>query len=468
MNMGNLNKLALTAQEALQQTLSIASDAQASQAEPIHMLKALLESKENNLSAIIKRIGADPAAMRASVDAHIESMPKVSGGNAPFGMSGIPSQALMSLLDSAVKIAEKLGDSYATSEHLLIALSEDKGEAGRILNSAGVTRKNIEAAYEELRGDTRVTDPQEKAQFEALERYGQQPHPAGPRGQARPGDRPFGGDPPHHPGAQPPHQEQPGAHRRARRRQDRHRRGPGPAHRRGRRPVQPEGSRDRLARHGLHAGGRQVPRRVRGPLEGRAARGEGKRRAHHPVHRRVAHHRRRRFVGRQLHRRRQHAQARARPRRAARHRRHHARRVPQVHREGRRARAPLPAGGRRRADGGRHHRHPARPEGEVRDPPRRPHHRCRHRRRGGAVEPLHLRPFPARQGDRLDGRGGQPPAHRDRLHARGGRPGRAQAHPDADRGAGADEGERRGQQGAPRGAAPRHRSRQGGARRPQG
>ena len=173
MNMGNLNKLALTAQEALRQTLSIASDAQASQAEPIHMLKALLESKENNLSAIIKRIGADPAAMRANVDAHIESMPKVSGGNAPFGMTGIPGQALMNVLDNAVKIAEKLGDSYATSEHLLIALSEDKGEAGRILNSAGVTRKNIEAAYEELRGDTRVTDPQEKAQFEALERYGQ-------------------------------------------------------------------------------------------------------------------------------------------------------------------------------------------------------------------------------------------------------------------------------------------------------
>ena len=122
----------------------------------------------------------------------------------------------------------------------------------------------------------------------------------------------------------------------------------------------------------------------------------------------------------------------------------------------------------RRAHRGGHHRHPARPEGEVRDPPRRPHHRCRHRGRGRAVEPLHLRPFPARQGHRPDGRGGQPPAHRDRLHARGGRPGRAQAHPDADRGAGADEGERRGQQGAPRGAAPRHRRRQGGARRPQG
>ncbi len=172
MNMGNLNKLALTAQEALQQTMSIASDSESSQAEPIHMLKALLESQENNLSAIIKRIGADPAQLRANVDAEIERMPKVSS-NSPMMMSGVPGPALMNLIDNAVKIAEKLGDSYATSEHLLIALSEDKGAAGKVLGVAGVTRKNIEAAYEELRGETRVTDPQEKTQFDALEKYGQ-------------------------------------------------------------------------------------------------------------------------------------------------------------------------------------------------------------------------------------------------------------------------------------------------------
>ena len=60
-----------------------------------------------------------------------------------------------------MKIAEKLGDSYATSEHLLIALSEDKGAGGQASSpTAGVTRKNIEAAYESLRGDTRVTDQQ--------------------------------------------------------------------------------------------------------------------------------------------------------------------------------------------------------------------------------------------------------------------------------------------------------------------
>ena len=88
-------------------------------------------------------------------------------------MVGAPGPALMGVIDRAVKIAEKLGDSYATTEHLLIALSEDKSAAGRILNGAGVTRKTVEAAYEELRGDTRVTDQANKTQFEALEQYGQ-------------------------------------------------------------------------------------------------------------------------------------------------------------------------------------------------------------------------------------------------------------------------------------------------------
>ena len=163
MNMGNLQKLALTAQEALQETMAIASDAESAQAEPIHMLKALLTRKENNLSAIIKRIGADPSTLLINVDDEIVRMPKQSGGF--MGMQGVPGNALMNVLDNAVKAAEKLGDSYATTEHLLIALSEEKGAAGRILNAAGVTRKSIETAYEELRGDTRVTDQMEKAQF---------------------------------------------------------------------------------------------------------------------------------------------------------------------------------------------------------------------------------------------------------------------------------------------------------------
>ena len=113
------------------------------------------------------------------------------------------------------------------------------------------------------------------------------------------------------------------------------------------------------ARHRLDGRGLEVPRRVRGAAQGRAQGDRRLRRRGHHVHRRAAHDRRRRRRRRRG-RRRQHDQADARARRAAHDRRDHARRVPQVHREGRRARAPVPAGVRGRAVGRGHDRDPAR------------------------------------------------------------------------------------------------------------
>ncbi|ACU93802.1 ATP-dependent chaperone ClpB [Cryptobacterium curtum DSM 15641] len=162
-----LDKLAITAQEALQVAMGIAGEHDNPTVEPIHLLAALIDSNENNLEAIIKRIGADAAQLRTLVSDEVEKLPHTQGS------MSVPSNALLQVLDRAVKAAEKLGDSYATSEHVLIALSEDKGAAGRILSGQGVTRKNIEEAYEELRGDTRVTEADQKAEFEALEKYGQ-------------------------------------------------------------------------------------------------------------------------------------------------------------------------------------------------------------------------------------------------------------------------------------------------------
>lgn len=59
-----LDKLAVTAQEAFQAAMGIASEAETASVDAIHLLKALLESGENNISAIIKRVGADPAQAR--------------------------------------------------------------------------------------------------------------------------------------------------------------------------------------------------------------------------------------------------------------------------------------------------------------------------------------------------------------------------------------------------------------------
>ncbi len=165
-----IEKLAVTAQEAFKNAMDIASKHEAGTTEPLHLLDAVLSADENNLKAIITRIGADPAMLKTRTEEEVARQPKVSGQTF-MGMVA-PSREFDALMNNAEKIADKLGDNYITTEHLLIALAEDKGSAGRILNDAGVNRKNIEEAYEELRGDTRVTDAQSKAEFEVLEQYG--------------------------------------------------------------------------------------------------------------------------------------------------------------------------------------------------------------------------------------------------------------------------------------------------------
>ena len=259
-------------------------------------------------------------------------------------------------------------------------------------------------------------------------------------------------DPPGHPDPVPQDEEQPGADRRPRRRQDRHRRGPRPADRPRRRPRGAARQDDLRARHGLAGGRREVPRRVRGAAQGRAERGEGGRGPDPAVRRRAAHRRRRRR-GRGRDGRRQHAQADARPRRAAHDRRDHARRVPQAHREGRRAGAPLPAGAGRRAVRGGRHLDPARPARAAGGLPRREDPGQRAGRRGRAQPPLHLRPVPAGQGDRPGRRGVRDAAHRDRLDAGRARRAHPPGDPAGDRGGRAGQGDRPGQHGPAGGAA---------------
>lgn len=91
-----LDKLAVTAQEAFQASMGVAGDAQSSTIEPIHLLKAMLDASENNLSAIIKRIGADPAQLSRNVDDAIAAMPKASGSSMPMAM---PSNNLIKVID---------------------------------------------------------------------------------------------------------------------------------------------------------------------------------------------------------------------------------------------------------------------------------------------------------------------------------------------------------------------------------
>ena len=166
MNM-RIDRLAMTSKEALQTAIGIAGDANAGAVEPIHLLSALLTSGERNISVIIERIGADPKQLARATQQAVDSAPKVSG-EAQIGLSN----ELTRVLNKAEKFASKMEDNFVVTEHLLMALAEDKGQAGQILSQAGVTRARIEEVYTELRGDDRVTSEDDKMQFEALEQYG--------------------------------------------------------------------------------------------------------------------------------------------------------------------------------------------------------------------------------------------------------------------------------------------------------
>ena len=161
-----IDKLAMTSREALQNAIGIAADAQAGAVEPIHLLAALLTSGERNISVIIERIGADPAQLANATQQAISRAPKVEGAQQQLGSD------LTRVLERAEKKAAKMGDNFVVTEHLLMSLAEDKGDAGRILADAGVTRERIEEVYTELRGDDRVTSADSKTEFEALEQYG--------------------------------------------------------------------------------------------------------------------------------------------------------------------------------------------------------------------------------------------------------------------------------------------------------
>ena len=163
-----LDKLTIKAQEALEAAQSIADAMSASAVEPGHLLKALLDQAEGIVRPILSKVGADPAMLDSALGEALAAAPKVSGANAQIGVG----PRLNSVLSDAQRSADKMKDAYVSSEHLLVALAADKGEAGRILERAGASASRLTAAIEELRRGSKVTDQNPEAQFQALERYG--------------------------------------------------------------------------------------------------------------------------------------------------------------------------------------------------------------------------------------------------------------------------------------------------------
>ncbi|KXK53238.1 MAG: ATP-dependent Clp protease ATP-binding subunit [Chlorobi bacterium OLB7] len=166
----NFQKLTLKSQEALQTAQEIASSYSNQQIEPIHILAAMLQDSSGIVPPMLMKIGANVNYLKIKVNESIEALPKVSG--AGLGNQYI-SQYTGRTLESALKEATAMGDEYVSTEHLLIAISEDKtSPAGTLLRDQGVTKKAIAAALKEIRGSQKVTDQNPEDKYQALTRYG--------------------------------------------------------------------------------------------------------------------------------------------------------------------------------------------------------------------------------------------------------------------------------------------------------
>ncbi|MBG6084196.1 ATP-dependent chaperone ClpB [Zhihengliuella flava] len=162
-------KLTTQSQEALSAAGMNASTAGNPQIEPAHLLKALMDKRESVAVALLKAIGADPDVVSSAASAAIKALPASSGSSVAQAQF---SRQLLQVVQTAQQASAEAGDTYVSTEFLLIALATDAGAAGNALRDAGASVDALRAALSGLRGDRTVDSPDPEATFQALEKYG--------------------------------------------------------------------------------------------------------------------------------------------------------------------------------------------------------------------------------------------------------------------------------------------------------
>jgi len=161
------DKLTTQFQQALNEAHSLALANEHQYIGPLHLLAAIVAQPEGSGRALLERAGVRVGALKNAVDAGIKRLPQVTGtgGDVQVGRD------LLGLLNLADKEAMRRGDQYIATEMFLLALADDKGDAGRIAREAGLDRKALEAAIEAVRGGHGVDSPEAEEQREALKKY---------------------------------------------------------------------------------------------------------------------------------------------------------------------------------------------------------------------------------------------------------------------------------------------------------
>ena len=161
------DKLTTKFQEALgdAQSLALAHDNQF--LEPVHLLAAILHDKDGSAVSLLERAGVNVPGLTRAADQAIENLPKVSGTAGDIQVS----RDLANALNLTEKEAMKRGDEFIATEMFLLALADEKSDAGRIARENGLTRRALDAAITEVRGGQAADNADAEQSRGALKKY---------------------------------------------------------------------------------------------------------------------------------------------------------------------------------------------------------------------------------------------------------------------------------------------------------
>ena len=162
------NKLTQKSQEAVAAAQSLASRRNHQQLDVEHVLLALLQQENGLVPKLLGRLEVSVPELQGQLESELAKIPSIEGGSGETYLSG----RLGKVLDAALQQAEKLKDDYVSVEHLLLAIFEEGGTAGRLLKGYGLTRDRILEVLRVVRGSQRVTGQHPESTYESLEQYG--------------------------------------------------------------------------------------------------------------------------------------------------------------------------------------------------------------------------------------------------------------------------------------------------------
>ena len=161
----NFNNFTIKAQEAVQKASEIAQGNQQQAIETAHLLKGLITVDENVISYVLKKLNVNLNTLSQKLDEDIAKFPKVSGSNIYLSSSA------NTALQKAQTFLKEFKDEFVSVEHVLLGILATNDATAKLLKDQGVNEKDLKKAITELRGDSRVTDQNAEATYQALNKY---------------------------------------------------------------------------------------------------------------------------------------------------------------------------------------------------------------------------------------------------------------------------------------------------------